>query len=176
MQDPRYYEFGWSRCVLNIPQETSLSIAPESGNCVKTSVEIDLVIDVDRHISTTESLASPKGVEECRISGKWEPDMSKLRTLTAYVGFGPRAQDYTFLGLPVYEDQPLSSIWEPAETLNFSPFCVYKMNAPDKLSTTVIFKRSQKSEHLVNMKRPDRGYAVDFAASLMSGQWDSGEM
>ncbi|KAJ7718890.1 hypothetical protein B0H14DRAFT_2643159 [Mycena olivaceomarginata] len=76
------------------------------------------------------------------------------------------AQDYAFLGLPVYQDKPLPLIWEPAGTLKFPTFCVYKMNASE---TIVIFKRSQKSpEHLVNIRRDHRQYAVDLASSLTS--------
>ncbi|KAJ7870201.1 hypothetical protein B0H14DRAFT_3132165 [Mycena olivaceomarginata] len=68
--------------------------------------------------------------------------------------------------LPVYQDKPLPLIWEPAETLKFPTFCVYKMNASE---TIVIFKRSQKSpEHLVNIRRDHRQYAVDLASSLTS--------
>ncbi|KAJ7724161.1 hypothetical protein B0H14DRAFT_3169823 [Mycena olivaceomarginata] len=37
------------------------------------------------------------------------------------------AQDYAFLGLPVYQDKPLPLIWEAAETLKFPTFCVYKI-------------------------------------------------
>jgi hypothetical protein len=102
-----------------------------------------------------------------KVAEDREVDMSQLRTLTAYVGFSHQgAQDYAFLGLPVYQDKPLPLIWEPAETLKFPTFCVYKMNASE---TIVIFKRSQKSpEHLVNIRRDHRQYAVDLASSLTS--------
>ena len=43
-----------------------------------------------------------------------EVDISELRTLTAYVGVGPRAQDFTFMGLPVQGNDPISMVWEEA--------------------------------------------------------------
>ncbi|KAJ7789680.1 hypothetical protein B0H14DRAFT_3161927, partial [Mycena olivaceomarginata] len=125
-----------------------------SSGLSKSEIALDHSTDMD-----AEPILSSKVAEDREV------DMSQLRTLTAYVGFSHQgAQDYAFLGLPVYQDKPLPLIWEPAGTLKFPTFCVYKMNASE---TIVIFKRSQKSpEHLVNIRRDHRQYAVDLASSL----------
>ncbi|KAF7371867.1 hypothetical protein MVEN_00043800 [Mycena venus] len=106
-------------------------------------------------------------LEDHGVSVQWQAEMPQLRTLTAYVCFGPRVEDNAFLGLPVHKDNPLSLIWKQAETRNMGPFCVYKMSAAEKISATVIFQRSRKSpEHLVNMRQDHRKWAIELLRHL----------